>query len=332
MRSLGLVALVALAGCDLYFTDGGDDDCTFPAADIAPQSFRNPDTGLCEDFGGFPCDPGCGPCPDVATLTIAVPDWGACLSHCESLDENSCLGEPGCRAIYDANSTIDQPPRFFACWATAPSGPAPGGCEGLDAYECSRHDNCSAYYDTHPEIDAPHPVLTFSSCQAEAIQGCYGDQDCGDGAHCSTSEGECLPPPGCGDGQGCPAVCYGRCISDADICAVALCEAGTHCEAKCTENGCHPVCVPDVPSCAAVDCAPGFQCVETCNGVDPNNPGCGICEPSCVPVGTCESLADEPTCAGRSDCRAVYTGEDCTCYSNGTCECQTLTYASCETK
>lgn len=326
---LGLACLILVTGCDLYFTDG-DDDCLV-ATTIAAEELRNPDTGQCEPFGW---GGGCGPCGPCAEVDLAPPpDWGSCFAGCEVLDEASCIDQAGCRAVYDANSNVDEPPRFLECWAIAPSGPAGGSCENLDAYECSRHENCSAYYDTD---GGP---LTFSSCRPEAIKGCFSDDECGPAAHCSTSDGECLPPPGCEEGQNCPAVCYGKCIADGEVCSNVSCEPGSHCEAQCEacdgpgcETFCQPVCVKDQSLCAAIDCQPGFTCVETCQADDPNNPGCGICDAQCVPIGTCESLADEATCAGRADCRSVYVGESCECYSNGTCSCEVLTYERCETK
>jgi len=329
---LGLACLILVTGCDLYFTDGDDDVCAF--AELSPaEQLRNPDTGQCESFGWGGCDDPCTPC--AAADIAPPPDWGSCFAGCESLDETSCVGQSGCRAVYDANSDVDEPARFLECWSIAPSGPALGGCENLDAYECSRHENCSAYYDD------TNGFLQFASCKTEAAQGCYSDEDCGGNAHCSTSDGDCLPPPGCGPGETCPAVCYGKCVSDGDVCSNVSCAPGSHCEAQCEacdgSNGpcdpaCAPVCVPDTNACAAIDCAPGFECVETCQSNDPNNPGCGICDAACLPVGTCESLPDETTCAGRADCRPVFLGENCTCYSNGTCNCEVLTYERCEAK
>ncbi len=327
---LGLACLILVTGCDLYFT--GDDDPPCALADVAPaQLLRDPVTGLCHGFGSGGCPAECGPCEaDI----IAEPDWGSCNAGCEAFDSETCLDVPGCRAVFVSNVEDDGGFQFHECWSIAPSGPAPGSCAGLDAQECSRHDNCSAFY------TAEDGILTFAECRVEPVQGCFGDDECGGNAHCSTSDGECLLPPGCEEGETCPGVCYGKCVSDGDVCSNVACGPGTHCEAQCLPcdgtNGpcdpfCSPVCVPDTDACAAVDCAPGFSCVETCQG-DPNNPGCGICDATCVPVGTCESLQAEAECLGRNDCTTVYTGEDCTCYGNGTCDCEVLTYTRCEAK
>ncbi len=319
---LGLACLILVCGCDLYFND--PPECTVGAVEPAEQ-LRNPDTGTCESFGFGGCDPSCGGCPEIDFAP--EPDWGPCTSSgCEGLDEYTCIGQSGCRAVYDANSEDDGGPRYLECWAIAPSGPVTGTCQGLDAYECSRHEDCSAFYDNE---DGP---LVYYDCRTEHLRDCIDDIECGDNAHCSTSDGECLPNPGCPDGS-CPPVCFGTCVSDAGVCSGVSCAPGSHCEAQCEgPGGCSPVCTPDQDLCAAIDCAPGFACMETCQDIDPNNPGCGICDAHCVAIGTCESVTTEPACVARADCAAVYTGEDCTCDANGNCDCEVLTYARCQGK
>lgn len=315
---LALLGLLAVTGCDLYFT--GDDDVQCAVGALTPaQELRNPFTGQCES-GGFPgCDDPCLPC---AAAEVAPLDWGVCFGVCEQLGENECIDSPECRAVYDANSPTDEGPRFLQCWSIAPSGPAAGSCEGLDAQECSRHNNCSAFYDDD------NGFLEYTDCRPERIKGCFSDEECGDSAHCSVTDGECLPPPGCDPGQGCPAVCYGRCVSDNDVCATADCAPNTHCEAQCTDSFCSPVCRPNTDQCAAMDCAPNTECVETCQVTEPG--GYPICDAQCVPVGMCEAITGEAACAARADCTAVYTGENCTCYSNGSCECEVLEFARCQ--
>lgn len=293
MRSLLVPVLVLLAGCDLYF-DGDDDDTPcLETPPIAPLELRNPDNGQCQPFGGFPCDGTCGPCAEAAA-DQAQPDWGVCYGGCDFLDEASCSVDPSCRVVYDANSNVDEPPRFLACWSIAPSGPAPaGGCDGLDAQSCSRHNDCVAMYD-----DLPDGTLQFARCTAEA-SGCFGDQDCGPGSHCSVTDGACGSPPGCGPDVACPDVCYGTCV-------------------------------PNSPTCEAIDCGPGTHCEEYCT-VDPN--GTTVCKSECVPdQAACASLPTEADCQGRADCNAIYQGENCTCHDDGSCACEVLTYDHCETK
>lgn len=339
MRSLPLVIAALLGGCNLYF-GGGDDQCELVGdGDIAPsQQVRDPFTGECQSFGGgFPCDSRCGGCPDIAALSQAIPDWGTCFSECEALDETSCIGASSCRAAYTNSAFDDGPPTFHGCWAVAPSGPVQGGgCDGLDAYECSRHDDCSAYYNQQLGPDDGVEGMLFAVCKAEnGTQGCFGDEECGTGAHCSTSDGECLPPPGCDpdNGQACPAVCYGKCVLDQDSCTNVDCGPGSHCEEQCQGapgGTCNPVCVPDQDSCSATTCPQGYDCVQKCDGQDPNNPGCGVCTTECVPAGTCEGIQTEAECAARGGCTTVYQGESCTCYPNGGCDCEILTYERCE--
>ncbi|MEO8706792.1 MAG: hypothetical protein ABI867_42590 [Kofleriaceae bacterium] len=321
MKSLVLAAVTLLAGCDLYFSN--NDDCFETADDVA--SVRNPDTGECQAFGG--CNESCGNC---SAETFVNPDWAFCGDSCELLDQETCTITAGCRVALTNDFPTDGPPAFRGCWGVAPSGPIQGRqCEGLDALECSRHDDCSAVYNDHVD-DANR--TEFAACINEApAPGCYSDQDCGSGSHCSVSDGDCGEPPGCTD-QACPDVCYGRCVMDQPTCASVDCLPGSHCEEHCTDpGGCGATCVPDGDACASTTCPTGNECVVTCDGQDPNNPGCGLCTTSCVPVGTCEGLATETACAGRADCRKVFNGEDCTCYQDGTCECAVLTYDHCET-
>jgi hypothetical protein len=327
MKSLALAALTLLAGCELYFSDGDDDDCQFPA-DITDNGLRNPETGSCEPFGG--CDPSCADCAAVTTLN---PDWGSCFSACDSLDESTCAGTSGCRVAYTNDFPTDGPPTFRGCWAVAPSGPIQGRqCVGLDAQECSRHDDCSAVYNDHVD-DANRSE--FAACIDEHAQGCFGDQDCGTGSHCSVSDGDCQDPPGCNEGNGCPDVCFGRCVPDRQTtCANIDCGPGSHCEEHCNEPnapGCGAVCVPDGNACASTTCPTGTECVVQCSDQS-SEENCGVCTVACVALGTCEAIATEAACGARADCRKVFEGTTCECTRDGVCECSVLTYDRCETR
>ncbi len=339
-----VVALVFLTGCDLYFNDD-DPPCAY-AYDVAyPEHLRNPQTGECQVSGGG-CDSACGPCAKAPEVGAQL-DWGTCFSDCEQLDESACITASGCRAAYtNSPGGNDGPAAFRGCWAVAPSGPVQGSCEGLDAQECSRHDDCSAYYNEGGfarTSQAPSAEFAFCAVEQGGGQGCYSDQECGDNAHCSTSDGDCQLPPGCDGDQACPAVCYGRCVLDNDTCTNVDCGPGSHCEQQCTpcdpsnpneacDPGCGPVCVPD-QACAKTTCPTGFECIEKCDDTHPTNPGCGVCTVTCEPINgvTCEGLTDAQ-CASREDCRAVYQGMDCTCYPNTSCECEILTYERCEAR
>jgi hypothetical protein len=297
MRSL-LAVLVLLTGCDLYWNHQGDDDCrvTGYGADIAPaQELRNPTTGNCEPYygGGGPyCNSACGPCPESGADT-AQPDWGACYSTCNALDEAACLHTSGCLATYEESAVKNLPPTsstFRGCFATAPSGPiSAGACTNLDAQTCSRHDNCAMYYNEY----ANGGTGQFDHCAPEPFttNGC-ATVDCGAGYHCQDQCTECPPNSGCGGPQ------------------------------------CSPMCIPDGDICAGVDCGSGWTCTVTC--VDPNPTHVGQCYGVCTMETACGALTTEAACTARTDCTSVYDGTDCTCTENQGCTCQILTYNHCE--
>ena len=188
MRSIALVSLMALpvlSGCVFLFDD--DDDCDYgglatdeePGIAIPVPTYRNPDSGQCEETAqppGGECDR-CGRCPPVTTdqAPEPAPDWGECMSVCTGLDETTCLVTDACRAAYLTSclggGCPDEGYLYYGCWAVAPAAPVRGGvCEGLTAYECSRHDDCVARHvqiidcvdcTTDPTVGA------FESCAAE---------------------------------------------------------------------------------------------------------------------------------------------------------------------
>jgi hypothetical protein len=230
-RLIAFAAVVTLVGCF-----GSDDECVYydrAGADIAAYELRNPNTGICQDYGGGGCNSSCEPC--ALDTTQEVPDWGACYSQCEGLDENTCRTTSGCRAAYIGNYT-----NFYQCWAVAMSGPIQGGtCLGLDAQECSRHDDCSAIHNTGT------PIGSFSSCTNESsIQdpgSCVGAITC-----------DALPPQ-------CPAnTIAGR----RNGCWTGYCIPVEQCDAL-------PACgeLNEMDCIQRADCSPtyeGHNC--TCNG------------------------------------------------------------------
>ncbi|MDB4960408.1 MAG: hypothetical protein JWP01_407 [Myxococcales bacterium] len=280
--------LLLLAGCDLYFGGSGDD--APPCKDIYPDypdagaafEGRDPETGICSTFGGGGwngCGDSCGPCAatEGGTVDVALaplPDWGACYSSCNELDEQTCLASSGCFATYLEDGSLQDAPSILAyngCFATPPSGPVQGGgCYGLGAQECSRHDDCSLLYDAN---NSNFQGYDFTRCAPEpTAEGC-NLVDCGPGSHC---EDQCYACDG-QDGP-CPAVCT-------------------------------PVCVPDSNACAATDCAPGYDCVEVCDAMDPTNPmsGGGLvpghCYGQCVPSGG--GGGNPGSCTGEIACDAL---------------------------
>ncbi len=290
MRRL-LAVLVLMTGCNLYWNGNGDD--VVCALDLAPsQELRNPVTGDCEYFNGpgYPCDGVCGPCSDES-IGQPQPDWGACQSQCNGLEEAMCLAAPGCLAAYYEDTSIADAPStttFRGCYVTAPSGPvSQGSCSTLDAQQCSRHDNCAMYY------DAGRNALQegdFTRCAPEPAGPTCDTVDCSQGSHCENQCHECGPTQDC---------------------------AGTLCSAMC---------VPDTNTCAATTCQAGYDCVEVCTGAGAST----TCNPSCVPATACAALPSEAACANRSDCTTVFNGENCTCYPNQGCTCEVLTYDHCE--
>ncbi|HVK87573.1 MAG TPA: hypothetical protein VM513_25825 [Kofleriaceae bacterium] len=272
-----LAFLVLLTGCDLYL--GGDDEPPPPPCydyggigtdGGAALRLRDPSTGECTSFGGggYPCGDE-EQCCNVATLT-PTPDWGYCESQCTGLDEQACLGAPGCNASYDALLGIPEDPgsgaSYTGCWATSQSGPVQGGgCYNLDAYECARHDDCSMFYDS-----SGTSFTKFAYCGPEpTTQGCSA-VDCGPGSHC---EEQCYP---------CDGV-----------------------DGPCDMPACFPTCVPDGNTCASTLCGPGTECVEVCEGGTPTDGGMmvpGVCYATCVPIG---GGGDPGQCTGPVACDAA---------------------------
>ena len=325
MRLAFALAALTLGGCQLYF--GGDDEPPPPCGygepgwgtdDGYPSNLlRNPQTGDCEEFGGYGGGGGCYydenygcACPETDIATPPVPNWPACESSCTLLDEDTCLAEPGCQVAYwEDQANTPNTSLFRGCYATTGGPDIYTSCFNLDAYECAQHDNCSIFYTA--TYDHPPPLggggtmpvdsyAQFTQCRPEPTNAGCAAVDCGPGFHCEDS---CYPTP--------PA------------------PGNTMTPPQCT-----PMCVPDSGTgCAAIDCGPGYECVETCDTMDPTTNGdCfpGQCYGSCVPTTACESLTTEGACNARGDCTSVYNGDDCTCYPGGYCECQILTWDHCE--
>ena len=74
--SAAMLALLPLAGCNLYF--GSDDEpppCDPYPYPGAPQEFRDPQTGACQYIGGG--GGGCFYDEALPAVDIAMPDWGS---------------------------------------------------------------------------------------------------------------------------------------------------------------------------------------------------------------------------------------------------------------
>ena len=294
-----------------------------PTEPVPLQEQRDPQTGLCEAFGGGEyggfsvCDDDQWGGAEAEGAPAWNQGWAVCYQQCEGLDEATCLGTSACRAAYLADDVYQaREQSFYECWGTAPSGPIQGGdCAGLDAQECSMHDDCSAVhgvYDIHGDEGGwTTSIADFQSCiDEDVMQGCYGDTECGDGFHCN-ADTECLPSPSCGGSNGvgdapCDTACYGFCVPDENP------NPGT-----CTGDlSCFDTLAPNCP----IDTVPGI--------LD------GCWSGYCIPVDDCSSVAECPAlsesdCVLRSDCNALYEGVDCTCIGEA-CTCADWLFESCE--
>lgn len=265
MAAIAALSTLTLAGCDLWF---GNRHCE-TAGDAIAIGLLDPYTGQCQYQGGG----GGGTCGDYGGPTggaePAPVDMALCESECTWLLEADCLAAPGCRAAYasdcpeglDCDNTTYT---YFACWATAPSGPVQGECTALDAYECSRHDDCVANH--YPGTDcpagsncAPEPVPgtigNFESCAPEPAPtpSCYGDVLC-----------DSLPPdcpagtvPGIqGDCWSGTCIAYDQCDPPLDP---GACEGDVLCDSLPPE--CPPDSVPGIlDGCWSGLCIPIDQC------------------------------------------------------------------------
>lgn len=259
MRRFVILA-VLLAGCDLYFTDGDDEPpCDYGAPAFAPEQYRNPDTGVCQDFGGYPCDGVCGPCAE--TTDQAQPNWGSCYSKCEGMTENACKAEPGCFAAYNEfPGDIDRKAEYRGCWQTAPSGPVGGSCTNLGAQQCSEHDNCTAHYDGTNFLRTTPVRSTFLACKDEVSAICAA-ADCAPGTHC---EEQCMTVNG-------QLTCKPICVPDTNACTAIDCGPGWDCVEVCTNGTCGAQCVPS-GTCETITteaaCKTRTDCVTVYQGDD----------------------------------------------------------------
>lgn len=138
---------------------------------------------------------------------------------------------------------------------------------------------------------------------------CYSSAACEPGESCNAGE-VCLPPPGCGPGRACPAVCTGYCVAAAPACATdADCSAGNWC--RVTESG-------------SFACAPFAAEGASCNGFtvpwmyEQCAPGlaCDLPEGVADAAGICRA-----PCASARDCQAgAYCANDGLCHADGSCD------------
>jgi len=235
-------------------------------------------------------------------------------------------------------------------------------CWYLDWFACLKYSRCGNFgangscgWEATPEFEKCLQNLQCSGDQAcpegyaclegrcvkpeEPPAGCYSDENCPKGTHCSVRDGECLTDPNC------PVcdVCYGRCVPDQEP---LYCDDDNQCPRgmTCVQKTECPPCVYENPPCRAPcrvyavcewapepgqcrtdeDCKPGERCYWTglcppCDCDPAAGPDClcecpmadhGICGPACDPSSpeVCGNGLDDD-CDGQvdEDCRPPVT-------------------------
>jgi hypothetical protein len=211
-------------------------------APVMDGDHRDPYSGECVNLGGGGCGDGA---PEWQPQ-----DWALCET-CAGLDETTCLGADGCRAIYLDNGLDNLLPVYGGCWGTAPQGgPVQGGdcTQILDAYECSRHDDCTATY-AIPEIGGgfeycgnegpivePAPACREIADEATCVDmadGCLASGQCNEAcAPIYEGSGCSCDPSGCG----CETWTYQSCVpaggggGEGFMCGDLMCTDKQYCE------------------------------------------------------------------------------------------------------
>ncbi len=176
-----------------------------------------------------------------------------------------------------------------------------GSCDSLTEDACQATSGCHAAYET--DLGDDTGTRNFIGCWNLPA---YDQQMTG---ACTGLDAEmCAMHDNCASllawtAQG--ALAFDQCLDETHFCLQdSDCGAGNSC---------------DTSVCHTLPCNPGPEggaCAEPCWGV-------------CA-VTPCEALTTEQTCTARSDCQAVYVGQNCTCDSSGNCTCETETYDHCE--
>ena len=299
-----------------YPCDGVCGPCAGTGVDTTPDS-STPDTSTTppSETGGQPSGSEDAEAPALSD-PVELPTWGHCDSYCTGLDEQGCLATNGCRGIYEPGAP-DAPEQFRECWETDYSDVGVVDCENLDAYSCSTSDACVAVHQFacdggsagDPNTDqlevpecGPGPFLACHN-EPTGADGCYGNEDCGEGFSCNAAD-VCLPPPGSGNGdQAVPSVCYGYCVPD--VIDPGECDGDVLCESL------PPLCEAGTTPGIANGCWTG-ACIDL----------------SLCPQTACGDIQGESMCIARDDCSAYYVGDDCSCDANG-CTCGQWLFDSC---
>jgi hypothetical protein len=288
---------LTLAGCDIYFGPSGSSDCS--AWGTCDQDTWPPNAGPAQPgeacFNNFECAAGC-----------------ACV-------EGQCVETGFCDAAWDCAGGMECEMDRATC--------IPEGSNG----SCTADGQCpnGSYCDAAAGFCIPS-------------WGCNTNADCGVGWECN-ADGTCIPMPCAADGdcfEGCACetdtgVCQetGFCETDAD-CAPWCDEAGNCTNLECDEDRgtcTWPVSQPPPPP--PVSCSGTITCSEgapVCPTGETAAISDGCYTGSCIavadcdvpPLATCDRIQNVNQCISRTDCEAVWTGENCSCNDGGTaCDC-----------
>jgi hypothetical protein len=320
-------------------------------------------------YPGGTCGDPCAPTPCAGADVPAMQPMPECDGPCAGLDEQTCLATPSCHAAYDAKDNIQAFDSCWDIAPFAPSEggdctqngayscalhddcvsvmvPGPDGtpsfascqAEGVTTacnIDCPVGSHCE--HMCTPCDPGPNGMCT-SSCSAT----CVADQAC--------ANVDCGPGYTCEDTCDAAGNCFPTCV------AVTPPDPGS-CTGAINCNSAPPACpantVPGIANgCYTGFCIPKTQCGGDPGTCDGNGVMCNIAPPQC-PMGTvpgvlngcwsgycipttscptqlCSAITDEKTCLSRPDCQAVYTGNDCTCYPDGTCTCASETFSHCQ--
>jgi Cys-rich repeat protein len=190
-------------------------------------------------------------------------------------------------------------------------------------------------------------VCDDGTCKPEG-RGCDSDEECPDGTVCEEAYRVCVPDPSCDSDAECPSgsVCNEEtraCEPTQGCTADGQCPDGQYCDED--RGTCVPGVDPEAPTCAGtVTCNQG---APRCPAgqvplIDPTT-GCytGTCEAigECDAAPVCGAIQDEPTCRGREDCEAAYTGLNCRMPNGAACQagvpgcvCEEYRFSFCATE
>ena len=214
-RRYGLKTLqVSLCGYNVPLDSLSDSDKAF----LESRNVCCGDECQCAD-GSEPVQCFADPCQVAKPCAEAV-----CVSNycggCNAEFYHPQTHEPMCQGAGSCADDADCP---SGLWCREAEPAADGSSDGT--MECvpfaSEGESCEGftlpwlYERCAPDLQCVTPPNVADApgiCQPQAA-GCYSDKDCADDEHCNAGE-VCLPPPGCGDGRICPAVCYGQCVAD----------------------------------------------------------------------------------------------------------------------